>query len=65
MRFTIEHETEDVGRWLPEVPELPGVFTYGTTAQEAMAKAQALALRASPNASMEVEVTNVPTERVK
>ena len=45
MHFTIEHEQEDDGRWLAEVPELPGVLAYGTTAQEAMAKAQALALR--------------------
>jgi len=45
MHFTIEHEREEDGRWLAEVPELPGVFAYGTTANEAMAKAQALALR--------------------
>jgi len=45
MHFTIEHEQEDDGRWLAEVPELPGVMAYGATAQEAMAKAQALALR--------------------
>lgn len=46
MHFTIEHEQEEDGRWLAEVPELPGVLAYGTTAQEAMTKAQALALRA-------------------
>ena len=46
MHFTIEHEQEEDGRWLAEVPELPGVLAYGATAQEAMAKAQALALRA-------------------
>ena len=45
MHFTIEHEQEDDGRWLAEVPELPGVLAYGATAQEAMAKAEALALR--------------------
>jgi predicted RNase H-like HicB family nuclease len=45
MHFTIEHEQEEDGRWLAEVPELPGVLAYGTTAQEAMTKAQALALR--------------------
>lgn len=45
MHFTIEHEKEDDGRWLAEVPELPGVLAYGATAQEAMAKVQALALR--------------------
>ena len=45
MHFTIEHEQEEDGRWLAEVPELPGVLAYGATAQEAMAKTQALALR--------------------
>lgn len=45
MHFTIEHEREDDGRWLAEVPELPGVLAYGATDQEAMAKVQALALR--------------------
>ena len=43
--FTIEHEEEEDGRWLAEVPELPGVLAYGTTAEQAMAKAEALALR--------------------
>ena len=45
MKYTIEHEREDDGRWLAEVPELPGVLAYGATANEAMAKAEALALR--------------------
>ena len=44
MNFTIEHEREDDGRWLAEVPELPGVLAYGATQKEAMAKAEALAL---------------------
>ena len=41
----IEIEREDDGRWLAEVPDLPGVMTYGKTRQEAIAKAKALALR--------------------
>jgi predicted RNase H-like HicB family nuclease len=45
MHFTIEHEKEEDGRWLAEVPELPGVLAYGATAQDAMAKAEVLALR--------------------
>ena len=45
MDFTIVHEREDDGRWLAEVPELPGVLAYGASAQEAMAKAESLALR--------------------
>lgn len=45
MDFNLECEREDDGRWLAEVPELPGVLAYGTTAVEAMAKAEILALR--------------------
>lgn len=43
--LTIETEQEDYGRWIAEVPELPGVLSYGATRIEAMAKAEALALR--------------------
>jgi len=45
MTFTVEFEREDDGRWLAEVVELPGVLAYGQTSDEAIAKAQALALR--------------------
>lgn len=45
MNFTIETELEDDGRWLAEVPELPGVLAYGATRDEAMSRAQVLALR--------------------
>jgi predicted RNase H-like HicB family nuclease len=45
MVFTIEFETETDGRWLAEVLELPGVLAYGATSEEAVARAQALALR--------------------
>jgi len=45
MTFTIDHEQEEDGRWIAEVLELPGVMVYGATKEEALAKAQALALR--------------------
>ncbi len=45
MNYNIECEREEDGRWLAEVPTLPGVMAYGTTADEAMTKAEALALR--------------------
>jgi predicted RNase H-like HicB family nuclease len=45
MPLTIEVEQEEDGRWLAEVPELPGVMTYGQTRQEAIDRAQALSLR--------------------
>jgi predicted RNase H-like HicB family nuclease len=43
--YRLETEREDDGRWLAEVPELPGVMAYGQTADEAVRKAEALALR--------------------
>ncbi|MGD9819850.1 MAG: type II toxin-antitoxin system HicB family antitoxin [Desulfomonilaceae bacterium] len=45
MNYNIEYEREDDGRWIAEAPGLPGVLAYGATAEEAMAKAEALALR--------------------
>lgn len=43
MHCTIEYERENDGRWLAEMPELPGVLAYGTTAQEATSRAETLA----------------------
>lgn len=45
MKFNIEYEQEEDGRWLAEVLELPGALAYGKTAEEAINKVQALALR--------------------
>ena len=45
MRFKVEFEREDDGRWIAEVPELPGVLAYGASQLEAQAKVKALALR--------------------
>ncbi len=41
----IEIEREDDGRWIAEIPELPGVMAYGGSRNEAISKAEALALR--------------------
>ncbi len=41
----IESEREEDGRWIAEVPALPGVLTYGNSEAEALAKVKALALR--------------------
>ena len=45
MQLLIEVEQEEDGRWLSEVPALPGVLAYGQTRQQAVANAQVLALR--------------------
>jgi predicted RNase H-like HicB family nuclease len=44
MTFTIELATEEDGRWIAEVPELPGVIVYGPTPDAAARAARALAL---------------------
>ncbi len=41
----IEIEREEDGRWIGEVPALPGVLAYGSTEAEARIKTNALALR--------------------
>jgi predicted RNase H-like HicB family nuclease len=45
MPLTIEVEQEDDGRWLAEVPEIPGVLAYGQSREEAIERVQALTLR--------------------
>jgi predicted RNase H-like HicB family nuclease len=45
MGLTVEIEREEDGRWIAEVPQLPGVLAYGQSRGEAIARAQALALR--------------------
>lgn len=45
MQLTIEAELESDGRWIAEIPELPGVIVYGATREEAVEQVKALALR--------------------
>jgi predicted RNase H-like HicB family nuclease len=45
MILKVEIERESDGRWIGEVPDLPGALAYGASEQEARAKVQALALR--------------------
>lgn len=45
MQLSIEVEREEDGRWITEVPELPGVLAYGASREEAVTRAQVLALR--------------------
>jgi len=41
----IEVELEADGRWLAEIPELPGVLVYAESREKAVSKVEALALR--------------------
>ena len=45
MNLKIEIDREEDGRWMAEVPDLPGVMVYGQTRVEAVTKVEALALR--------------------
>ena len=46
MQFSIETERETDGRWIAEIPEIPGAMAYARTEKQARAKAYASALRA-------------------
>jgi predicted RNase H-like HicB family nuclease len=43
--FKVEVEQETLGRWIAEVPGLPGALVYGKAREQAVTRAQALALR--------------------
>ena len=43
--MNIEVEREEDGRWIAEIPDLPGVTVYGQNRAEAISKVKALALR--------------------
>jgi predicted RNase H-like HicB family nuclease len=45
VKLTIELEREADGRWIAEVPELPGVLAYGPTREVAVANVRELALQ--------------------
>ena len=45
MKFVVETEVETDGRWIAEIPQVPGALAYGTTKEEAINKAYAIALR--------------------
>ena len=45
MKLTLDIDQETDGRWIAEVPELPGVLAYGATRDQAIAQAEALAFR--------------------
>jgi len=45
MAFAIEIEQEKDGRWIAEIPQIPGAMTYGSTRTEAVSRVETLALR--------------------
>jgi len=59
--YRMETELESDGRWIAEIVDVPGVLAYGATEKEAMASAQALALRVLAD---RIEKEKEPTETV-
>ena len=45
LRFNIETERENDGRWIAEIADIPGILAYGRTENQDKANAYALALR--------------------
>lgn len=41
----VEFSREENGRWIADIPALPGVTVYGRSRKQALASAEALALR--------------------
>ena len=45
MKYQIEFEQEQDGRWIAEIAALPGVMAYGSSRTDAESKVEAMALR--------------------
>jgi predicted RNase H-like HicB family nuclease len=62
MKLRIEIDRENDGRWICEVPDLPGVLAYGRTRKSALASVQALALRVIADRLEHGELGSKPVE---
>jgi predicted RNase H-like HicB family nuclease len=60
MNYRIELEQEQDGRWIAEVVDIPGVLVYGKSREEAVLRAQALALRVLAERIDVGEVSSMP-----
>lgn len=60
MKLRIEFDRETDGRWIAEVPEMPGVLAYGKTRAQAHAAVEALALRVIANRIENGELEPLP-----
>jgi len=61
MKLRVEFDRETDGRWIAEVPELPGVLAYGKSRAEALAAVEALALRVIADRIENGELEPVPS----
>lgn len=60
LELTVEFDREDDGRWIAEIPELPGVLVYGQSREEARRKAHALAFHVLADRLDAGELEQVP-----
>lgn len=60
MRYRVEIEREEDGRWLADVVDLPGAMAYGETPDDAVKNAEALALRVIADRIEHGEYEGVP-----
>ena len=60
MKFRIEVEREEDGRWIAEIPDLPGVMCYGETKDRALAKVIGLALHVIADRIEHCELEETP-----
>lgn len=44
VKINVDMEMEDDGRWIAEIPEMPGVMVYGKTHKEAIKNLKGLAV---------------------
>ena len=61
--LTVEFDREVDGRWIAEVPKLPGVMAYGDTKKVALQRVYAIALRTLADKAEEGSVL-VPISRL-
>ena len=62
--LTVELDREEDGRFIAEIPDLPGVLAYGATREEALRNVQALALRVIADRIQHGEPTPVDVSQV-
>jgi len=57
MKFNIEYELEDDGRWIAEIDIIPGALAYGVSKEDAASKVISIALK---EISERIELKNFP-----
>jgi predicted RNase H-like HicB family nuclease len=60
MELVVHLEREEDGRWIAEIPSMPGVMVYGATRDEALRTVEALALRVLADRLEKGEIDSEP-----